>query len=76
MKQKAVGALAVIAVMLTFTPALPARGVHPEIQAALEAMRTARTHLQEAKHEFHGHRAAAIKHLDGAIHEAEVCLEE
>ena len=49
---------------------------HPHIDEALEAMRVAKHHLESAEHDFHGHRAKAIEHLDQAIHEAEICLEE
>lgn len=49
---------------------------HPHIAEALEAMRNAKHHLESAEHEFHGHRAKAIEHLDQAIHEAEVCMQE
>jgi hypothetical protein len=54
--------------------AMPER--HPHIDEALEAMRNAKHHLESAEHDFHGHRAKAIEHLDRAIHEAEICLEE
>lgn len=46
---------------------------HPHIHAALEAMRAAKKHLEGAEHDFDGHRIEAIKHLDMAIHEAEIC---
>jgi hypothetical protein len=46
---------------------------HPHIEEALEAMRAAKHHLESAEHDFEGHRAEAIKHLDMAIHEAEIC---
>jgi hypothetical protein len=46
---------------------------HPHIHEALEAMRSAKHHLESAEHDFDGHRAEAIKHLDMAIHEAEIC---
>jgi hypothetical protein len=46
---------------------------HPHIHEALEAMRAARGHLQEAKPDFEGHRMKAIEHLDQAIREAEIC---
>ena len=49
---------------------------HPHIDEALEAMRNAKHHLETADHDFHGHRVKAIEHLDQAIHEAEVCLQE
>ncbi|MFZ0950765.1 MAG: hypothetical protein WAN17_00790 [Candidatus Sulfotelmatobacter sp.] len=56
--------------------ASPAMPPHPEIGAALEAMHNARHHLDEAAHDFHGHRVKAIEHLDAAIHEAEICMQE
>jgi hypothetical protein len=49
---------------------------HPHIHEALEAMRNAKHHLETAEHDFHGHRVEAIKHLDMAIHEAEICEQE
>jgi len=49
---------------------------HPHIDEALESMRAAKHHLEAAEHEFHGHRAKAIEHLDMAIHQAEECLRE
>jgi hypothetical protein len=56
--------------------ASPAMPPHPHIDEALEAMRAAKHHLETAEHDFHGHRVKAIEHLDRAIHEAEICLEE
>jgi hypothetical protein len=56
--------------------ASPAMPPHPHIDAALEAMRNARHHLDDAAHDFHGHRVKAIEHLDAAIHEAEICAAE
>src|SRR5260370_23712755 len=52
--------------------AMPER--HPHIDEALESMRSARHHLQIAEHDFQGHRAKAMQHLDIAIREAEICL--
>jgi len=49
---------------------------HPHIDEALEAMRAAKHHLETADHDFHGHRVKSIEHLNAAIHEAEICLEE
>jgi hypothetical protein len=45
---------------------------HPHIDEALESMRSAKHHLESAEHDFRGHRAKAIEHLDRAIHEAEI----
>jgi hypothetical protein len=47
---------------------------HPHIDEALEHMRAAKHELETAEHDFDGHRAKSIEHLDRAIHEAEVCM--
>jgi hypothetical protein len=47
---------------------------HPHIDEALEAMRSAKHQLETAEHDFDGHRAKSIEHLDRAIHEAEICM--
>jgi hypothetical protein len=47
---------------------------HPHIDEALESMRAAKHHLESAEHDFNGHRAKAIAHLDRAIHEAKICM--
>jgi len=56
--------------------ASPAMPPHPHIDEALEAMHNAKHHLETAEHDFHGHRVKAIEHLNAAIHEAEICLQE
>ena len=59
-------------------PAAPAAAAmpekHPHIDEALESMRAAKHHLESAEHDFDGHRAKAIEHLNQAIHEAEICM--
>ena len=52
----------------------PAPQAHPEIRDALEALRTARTHLKEARHDFGGHRAEALKEVDRAINQLQICM--
>ncbi|HTC55571.1 MAG TPA: hypothetical protein VK706_04090 [Candidatus Sulfotelmatobacter sp.] len=66
----------VVAAAAPAAAASPAMPPHPEIAAALEAMHAARHHLDDAAHDFHGHRVKAIEHLDAAIHEADVCMQE
>jgi hypothetical protein len=44
----------------------------PHMQAALEALKQARQHLQEAAHDKGGHRAAALKAVDDAIKHTEM----
>ena len=59
-------------------PATPAAAPvperHPHIDEALESMRAAKHHLETAEHDFNGHRAKAIEHLNQAIREAEICM--
>jgi len=47
---------------------------HPEMRHALRAMRVAKKHLEEADHDFGGHRVEAIKALDEAIKQVEAAL--
>jgi len=56
--------------------ASPAMPPHPHIELALEALRSAKHHLEAAEHDFHGHRAKSIEHLNRAIREAEICMSE
>ena len=39
----------------------------PHMKAALEALQQAKHHLEEAKHDKGGHRAAALKDVNDAI---------
>jgi hypothetical protein len=54
--------------------ATPAPQRHPEIREALASLRRARMHLQEAAHDFGGHRADALRATDDAIRQLEMCL--
>ena len=54
------------------SPAPPER--HPEIHEAIAALRRAKEHLEHAKHDFGGHRVAAIRATDDAIRQLEECL--
>jgi hypothetical protein len=67
---------AVVATPVPVAVAAPMPAEHPEIHAALEAMHSAKDHLDHAAHDYHGHRVESIKHLDMAIHEAEICMQE
>jgi len=59
-------------------PAAPAPAAtpekHPHIEEALEHMRAAKKELESAEHDFQGHRAKSLDHLNQAMHEAEVCM--
>lgn len=69
-------ALLMVTFVAVLSPSAPAFEPHPEIRAALEGLRSAKAHLESAKHDFHGHRVAALKHVDEAIAEAEICMHE
>ena|SRR5690349_8400395 len=47
---------------------------HPEMTAALRALRTARERLERADHDFGGHRVKALDHTKDAIREVEEAL--
>jgi hypothetical protein len=47
---------------------------HPEILHALKSLRAAHHELKEAKHDFGGHREEAIRAVDEAIKQLEICL--
>ncbi len=74
--KRMLGAFATVACLLALSSPLPAAGKHPHIEAALESLRAAKHDLESAEHDFHGHRAEAVKHVEAAIHEAEICMQE
>ena len=47
---------------------------HPQIRAAMESLHQAHESLEHADHDFGGHRVAAMKHIEQAQHELELCL--
>jgi hypothetical protein len=57
-------------------PATPAAAAvdHPEIRDAIASLRHAREHLNHAAHDYQGHRADAIRAIDGAIDQLQICL--
>jgi hypothetical protein len=48
---------------------------HPRISRAIEALRDARAYLQEAPHDFGGHKREAIRATDEAIRQLNFALE-
>jgi hypothetical protein len=52
----------------------PAPEPHPEIRAAIDALDRAKVHLHEAKHDFGGHRVDALKAIDEAEHQLNICM--
>ena len=47
------------------------REFHPRLAAAIAALRDARAYMQEARHDFGGHRIEAIRATDEAIRQLE-----
>lgn len=50
------------------------REMHPRIAHAIEALRDARAYMQEAPHDFGGHKEAAIRACDDAIRQLNLAL--
>lgn len=71
----AASAASVVAPATTTPTATPAPEPHPEIREAMASLRHAKEHLQHAAHDFGGHREEAIRAIDAAQHQLEVCLE-
>jgi len=51
------------------------RAMHPRLAAAIEALKDARSYLQQAPHDFGGHKAAAIQATDNAIRQLNLALQ-
>ena len=75
MKHRIMSSFAVLAMLLMLSSPSPAAGRHPEIHAALNALARAKVHLQEAAHDFGGHRVDAIRAIDEAQRQLEICLQ-
>ena len=54
--------------------AAPQKERHPHIHRALHKLREARKDLRTGAHDFGGHRVEAIKDVDRAIRQCELCL--
>ncbi len=48
---------------------------HPQIRAAIAALRRAKEHMEHAAHDFGGHRVEALRATDEAIRQLETCLQ-
>ena len=54
--------------------AQPERVMHPRIANAIAALKDARAYMQEAPHDFGGHKAGAIRAADEAIRQLNLAL--
>jgi hypothetical protein len=50
------------------------RAMHPRIAAAITALKDARAYMQQAPHDFGGHKADAIRASDEAIRQLNLAL--
>jgi len=75
MRQKMMGSLAVLGLMLALSSPSPAFGRHPQIEDALHALHNAKDHLEHAAHDFGGHRVDAIRAIDEADRQLRICLQ-
>jgi len=50
------------------------RALHPRIAKAIEALKDARVYMQEAPHDFGGHKEVAIRASDEAIRQLNLAL--
>ena len=76
MKNRLTGLFALLALILVLSPASPAAGErHPQIRAAMRALVNAKEHLEHAAHDFGGHRVEAVRAIDEAHHQLEMCLQ-
>ena len=74
MRKKFVTTCALLMLMLTMTSVSNAGPRHPEIRQAMDALRDARAHLQQASHDYQGHRVDAIRAIDEAMRQLEICM--
>jgi hypothetical protein len=75
MKKKTLSVLALVTMMVMLSSPSPAAGRHPQIMAAINALEKAKAHLNEAAHDFGGHRVDAIRAIDGAINQLNICMQ-
>ncbi len=47
---------------------------HPRIRAAIDALVAAQAELKAAPHDFDGHRADAMKAIDRALEQLNICM--
>jgi hypothetical protein len=76
--KKLISSIAIVAALLitpAFSPAASAGERHPEIHEAIHALEKAKKHMEEAAHDFGGHRKEALEACERAIHQLRLALE-
>ncbi len=64
-----------IALVAFYAGTLSVRAAQPHMQAALEHLQAAKAELQAAEHDKAGHREAALKATEEAIHQVHEGIE-
>ena len=75
MKKRIMSLAVMFTLLFALSPASPAQGRHPQIREAIRALENAKKHLEEAAHDFGGHKAEAIRATDEAIHQLQICMQ-
>jgi len=75
MRKRMMSTFAVLGMMIALSSPSPAVGRHPQIEGALRALAGAKAHLEEAAHDFGGHRVEAIRAIDEADRQLRICLQ-
>lgn len=75
MPRRLMSSLGLIALLLAISSPSPAFEKHPEIEDALRALHNAKSHLEHAAHDFHGHRVDVIRAIDEAERQLRICLQ-
>jgi hypothetical protein len=78
MRHYLVTAVVLVALVLTlsFPVAVPAAPpAHHRIHDAIDSLRSAREDLQNAPHDFGGHRSDAVGAIDHALEQLNICLQ-
>jgi hypothetical protein len=74
MKTRIMSLAVMFTLLFALSPASPAQGRHPEIREAIHALENAKKHMEEAAHDFGGHKADALRATDEAIHQLQICM--
>jgi hypothetical protein len=74
-KSKTLSCLAMLLLVLAVSSPSPAAGKNPQLEDALHDLHAAKDHIEQVQHDFDGHRTLALKAIDEAYHQLEICLQ-
>jgi hypothetical protein len=70
-----ISSIALLALVLVMSAPSPAAGNHPKIEEAMHSLHDAKDRIEQDKQDCGGHRAAALKAIDEAYRQLELCLQ-